>query len=207
MKKLFLLTAVMAAIALSSSAFATTIYTDLPSFLAQVQPGFSLETFTGYGPWQPLGADLDFGTGSYAGHAHANVDQLWAAQAGCITAGESDAHIQLTFGSGVTAVGGNFTTLDDTFEMAPDNIVLTLADATTYTTSSWGFVGFISPGAAIVSLDVWCPDGATYGGLMPTIDNIYSGSAVPEPSSIIGLLCMSAFGLLAWAWRRTHKTV
>jgi hypothetical protein len=173
-----------------------TTYTTEASFTAQLLPGYNLETFAGLGPWQNLGSDLDLGTGSYAWHAHASVDVLWAVQEGTITAGRSDAHIQMTFGNAVTAVGGNFTALDDTFETAPNTIVLTLADATTVTTSSWGFVGFTSPGAPIVSLDVYCPDGALYGALMPTIDNIYTGSAtIPEPATMC-LLGLGALGLL-----------
>jgi hypothetical protein len=73
MKKLFLVTAVVSAVALSSSAFATIIHTNPASFLAQVQPGYKLETFTGHGPWELLPADMDFGTGSYAWHAHAST--------------------------------------------------------------------------------------------------------------------------------------
>jgi len=177
-----------------STSLGTTVYTNEASFTAQLQPGYNLETFTGYGPYQNLGSDVDFGAGSYAWHAHASAYTLWAALDGAITAGESDAHIQMTFGSAVTAVGGNFTTVDDTFETASNTIVLTLADATTVTTNSWAFVGFVSPGVPIVSLDVYCPDGVN-GGLMPTIDNIYTGSAVPEPATMC-LLGLGALGLL-----------
>lgn len=97
----------------------------------------------------------------------------------------------MTFGSAVTAVGGNFTAIDDVLMTAPNDIVLTLADETTVTTSSWDFVGFVSPGVPIVSLDVFCPDGALYGALMPTIDNIYTGS-VPEPAT----MCLLGLGAL-----------
>lgn len=184
----------------ASTSLGTTVYTDEATFTAQLQPGYNLETFTGLGPWQNLGSDVDFGTGSYAWHAHANLDVLWALQEGTITAGRSDDHILMTFGSDVTAVGGNFTAIDDVLMTAPNTIVLTLADATTWMTSSWAFVGFVSPGVSIVSLDVWCPDGALYGALMPTIDNIYTGSAVPEPTTIC-LLGLGALSLL----RRKNK--
>jgi hypothetical protein len=196
MKKLIAICAVFAMCAAAvPSMGAVVVYTTEASFVAQLQPGYHLETFTGYGPWQNLGSDQDFGTGSYAWHAHASVDVLWALQESTITAGRSDAHIEMTFGSAVTAVGGNFTAIDDVLETAPNNIVLTLADATTWTTSSWAFVGFVSPGVPIVSLDVWCPDGALYGALMPTIDNIYTGNAVPEPTTMC-LLGLGVLGLL-----------
>jgi hypothetical protein len=179
----------------ASTSLGATVYTTEASFTAQLQPGYNLETFTGLGPWQNLGTDMDFGTGDYAWHAHASVEDLWALLENTLTAGRSDAHIQMTFGSGVTAVGGNFTALNDVLMPAPNNIILTLADATTWTTSSWSFVGFTSPGVPIVSLDVWCPDGALYGALMPTVDNVYTGSAVPEPATMC-LLGLGALGLL-----------
>jgi hypothetical protein len=179
----------------ASTSLGTVVCTNQADFIAQLEPGYNLETFTGYGPWQNLGSDVDFGTGSFAWHAHTNLDVMWALQEGTITAGRSDDHIQMTFGSAVTAVGGNFTALDDAIMTAPNTIVLTLADATIWMTSSWAFVGFISPGAPIVSLDVFCPDGALYGALMPTIDNIYTGSAIPEPATMC-LFGLGALGLL-----------
>jgi hypothetical protein len=86
---------------------------------------------------------MDFGTGIYAWHAHTNLDVMWALNEGTVTAGRSDDHLVMTFGSAVTAVGGNFTAIDDVLMTAPNTIVLTLADATTWTTSSWAFVGFV----------------------------------------------------------------
>jgi len=199
MKKLVICLSIALMGICASTSLGTVVYTNEASFTAQLQPGYNLETFTGLGPWQNLGSDVDFGTGSYAWHAHANLDVLWALQEGTITAGRSDDHILMTFGPAVTAVGGNFTAIDDVFMTAPNNIVLTLADATTWTTSSWGFVGFVSPGAPIVSLDVWCPDGAIYGALMPTIDNMYTGSAVPEPATL------ALLGIGAVILRKKHK--
>ena len=185
-----------------STSLGTTVYTDEASFVAQLQPGYSLETFTGLGPWQYIGPDLDFGSGDYAGHAHAQLDVMWAILEGAVTAGRSDDHILMTFGSAVTAVGGNFTAVDDVFMVVPSEIVLTLADSTQVTTNSWGFVGFISPGAPIVSLDVFCPDGALYGAIMPTIDNIYTGSAIPEPEPSLLIALAGGLGSLLVLRRR-----
>jgi hypothetical protein len=126
---------------------------------------------------------------------------------GAVTAGRADDHIQMTFGNSVTAVGGNFTAVDDVFQTVPSTIVLTLADATTYTTNNWGFVGFVSPGAPIVSLDVWCPDGALYGAYFPTIDNVYTGSA--KQATLITLTSFNAtpgFGKVILAWETATET-
>ena len=191
--------------ATASTSFGTVVnYTNEASFTAALQPGYNLETFPDYTAWQSHGEDLDF-PGDYAWHAYNSASQsgLWTFMDGTLTVGQSNAHLLMTFGSGVTAVGGNFTA-DNGAGPDATEIRLTLADATTYTTSLWGFVGFTSPGAPIVSLDVWCPGGWP---VFPTVDNVYTGSAVPEPSSIIGLLGMGAFGLLAWAWRRNRKAV
>jgi hypothetical protein len=194
-------------VATASTSFgAAVIYTNEASFTAQLQAGYNLETFTGYGPWLYIGTDANFGTGSYAWHAHAELDNLWAVLDGAITAGRSDDHIQMTFGNSVTAVGGNFTAVDDVFQTVPNTIELTLADGTTYTTSNWDFVGFASPGVPIVSLDVWCPDGALYGGYMPTIDNVYTGSA--KQSTLITLTSFNAtpgFGKVILAWETASE--
>ena len=186
--------------ATASTSFGTVvIYTNEASFTAALQPGYNLETFPGYTAWQSHGPDLDFGTGSYAWHAHNSESEsgLWTFMDGTLTVGQSDAHILMTFGSGVTAVGGNFTADSGAGPDATD-IRLTLADATTVTTSLWGFVGFTSPGAPIVSLDVWCPGGWP---VFPTIDNVYTGSA--KSVTLITLTSFNAtpgFGKVILAW-------
>lgn len=106
-----------------------------------------------------------------------------------LSIGQSMAHIEMTFGSAVTAAGGFFNAYDGSW-WSEIRMQLTLADSTTYTTGSttdWDFVGFVSPGAPIVSLDVYCVGDWP---VFPTVDNVYTGSAgtVPEPSSLMVLV-------------------
>jgi hypothetical protein len=164
------------------------VYTNQADFLAQVQPGYNLEDFSALGSWQFLGTDRDFGSGAYTWHAHASDYQLVCYEGGTLSIGQSMAHIQMTFGSAVTAVGGSFVSFDGGWWSDVD-VRLTLADATTYTipgTPDWNFVGFVSPGAPILSLDVYCVGDWP---VFPTIDNVYTGSATPEPATlaILGL--------------------
>ena len=186
----------------ASTSLGTTVYTNEAAFTAQLQSGYNLETFPDYTAYQSHGTDIDSGTGSYAWHAHASAYVLWTmSQDFTLSAAQSDAHILMTFGSGVTAVGGNFASdmgagLDATEVL----LLLTLADETTISCSTsydpqtelWGFVGFTSPSSPIVSLDVWCP---VQWVVFPTIDNIYTGSAIPEPATIC-LLGLGVLGLL-----------
>lgn len=182
-----------------SISLGTVVYTDEASFVAQLQPGYNLETFTGLGPFEFLGTDRDFASGDYAWHAHASDYQLVAFEADTLSIGQSDTHILMTFGSAVTAVGGFFNAYDGSW-WSEIEIQLTLADSTTYTTGSstdWDFVGFVSPGAPIVSLDVYCPGGWP---VFPTVDNVYTGSAaaIPEPAT----LCLLGLGALALLLRK-----
>jgi hypothetical protein len=117
-----------------------------------------------------------------------------AYEPGTLSIGQSMAHIEMTFSNGVTAVGGSFNAYDGAW-WSEIEIAFTLADSTTYTTgqsTDWDFVGFVSPGAPIVSLDVYCPGDWP---VFPTIDNVYTGSAIiPEPSTC-GLLALALGGL------------
>jgi len=186
--------AMWAVCAIGSPALAANTYTDLLSFLDQVQPGYNLETFTGLGPWEFLGTDRDFGTGDYAWHAHASDYQLVAYEGDTLSIGQSMAHIEMTFGNAVTAVGGYFNAYDGSW-WSEIQIQLTLADSTTYTTSGttdWDFVGFVSPGAPIASLDVYCVGDWP---VFPTVDDEYTGSAVPEPATL-SLLALGGLALL-----------
>jgi hypothetical protein len=181
----------------ASISLGTAVYTDEAIFTAQLQPGYNLETFTGLGPWEFLGTDRDFGTGIYAWHAHASDYQLVAYEADTLSIGQSMAHIEMTFGDAVTAVGGFFNAYDGSW-WSEIEIQFTLADSTTYTTGSstdWDFVGFVSPGAPIVSLDVSCLGDWP---VFPTIDNVYTGSAVPEPAT----MCLLGLGGLALLKKR-----
>ena len=106
-----------------------------------------------------------------------------------------------TFAPGVMSVGANIFGTDNSFNLLPATITVTLADGSSYIASTSGptdFVGFISNGAAISSLTMDASDTAP-GDIYVTADNMYFG-VVPAPGA---LALLAAAGLSATRRRRS----
>ena len=105
-----------------------------------------------------------------------------------------------TFAPGVMSVGANIFGTDSTFNIVAARITVTLADGSSYIASTSGptdFVGFISNGAAISSLEM-AAVGAPGSNVFVTADYMYFGF-VPAPGSVALLACA---GLSATRRRR-----
>ena len=106
-----------------------------------------------------------------------------------------------TFAPGVMSVGANIFGTDNSFNLLPARITVTLADGSSYIASTTGpsdFVGFISNTAAISSLTMAASDTAP-GDIYVTADNMYFG-VVPAPGS---LALLASAGLSATRRRRS----
>ena len=106
-----------------------------------------------------------------------------------------------TFAPGVMSVGANIFGTDNSFNLLPARITVTLADGSSYIASTTGpsdFVGFISNTAAISSLTMDASDTAP-GDIYVTADNMYFG-VVPAPGS---LALLASAGLSATRRRRS----
>ena len=105
-----------------------------------------------------------------------------------------------TFAPGVMSVGANIFGTDSTFNIVAARITVTLADGSSYIASTSGptdFVGFISNGAAISSLEM-AAVGAPGSNVYVAAENMYFG-VDPAPGSVALLACA---GLSATRRRR-----
>lgn len=188
----------MAAAVTAAPAMAA-VYTDSASFLADVQPGFYFNNFTGV----PQG---DQGSLNFSGNGFAYTisavgpgsNRLFNGPGIISTDFATDA-IQITFTSGnVTAVGGNMWATDVNFNAITANMVVSLSDGTTvnFTASNANaFRGFTST-QTITSLTIDALDTGT--NAWSTLDNLYVGAAVPAPNA----MALLGLGGLAAARRR-----
>jgi hypothetical protein len=100
-----------------------------------------------------------------------------------------------TFAPGVMSVGANIFGTDNSFNILPAKITVTLADGSSYIASASGpadFVGFISNGVAISSLTMTASDTAP-GDIFVTANNLYFGvTAIPAPgaAALLGLAAL-----------------
>ena len=105
-----------------------------------------------------------------------------------------------TFAPGVMSVGANIFGTDSSFNIVAARITVTLADGSSYIASTSGptdFVGFISNGAAISSLEM-AAVGAPGSNVYVAAENMYFG-VDPAPGSVALLACA---GLSATRRRR-----
>lgn len=187
----------IALLALSCSAYATTIYTSEAAFLAAVAPGYYLESFSTFSDGDPLGGDpspTDYHSPTVNGFSWNTyaVDGLWSLQNG-VSAAYPFEPLVITFTGGpVTAVGGIFAATDYAGDPIPAaSVLLALSDGTTKSVDGTGFVGFTST-APISSISI-TPVQYEAEASWAAFSHFYTGSttggaAVPEPSSILSML-------------------
>jgi hypothetical protein len=191
---------------------ATQVVTSDSTFISDLASGYYLNTFSGLTTGVQLPASIAFSGGSGPFSYTANdltsfglfsIPGVGTAE--YLTTYGNGADLGFTFLSGnVTAVGGNFFSTDTDGELTGDSITLLLSDGTTTTITSSSlssFVGFLSPGVFITSLDISPGTASDYA----TVANFYvgdyqapnGGGTTPEPATF-GLLAgaLSAGGLL-----------
>ena len=176
--------------ALSVAGLATagtaTVFTDMASFMANVQMGSYTNNFATV----PTGAQPALNFGPVNGFAYtvsaagAGSNQLFN-DPGIISTDSALDSIVVTFtGAPVTAVGGNFWATDISFFPTGTGITINLSDGTNISYTSTGpsdFRGFISD-VAITSMTIDAPD--VPGNAWATMDNLTVGAAVPAPGAV-----------------------
>lgn len=190
----------MAAAVTAAPAMAA-VYTDSASFLAQVQPGFYFNNFTGV----PTGAQpsLSYSSGGFSytiSTAPGSISGLFNGT-GFVSTDNAQDMIQIDFTSGnVTAVGGNFWATDINFNAIAATVAINLSDGTSVSfnsTSANDFRGFTST-QTITSLTIDALDVPGGAFAWSTLDNLYVGQAIPAP----GAMALLGLGGLAAARRR-----
>jgi len=177
----------------------TVTYTNQTTFLANVQPGFYLETFNGKTPGTFPPADVFTGNGfTYSAAASPALfyEQLVGGPAGDIVLSTLNGSSTITFTltSTVTAIGGFFFLTDiNGNPVGTGSVTVTLNDGsflTVTTPTPTSFVGFTSS-VPIASLTV------TPSASFATVNDFIVGLAVPEPSTY----ALLAAGVLLLAFR------
>lgn len=181
-----------------------TWYSDEGAFVAAIDPVFYLEDFPNFQNGVTLnGSQTNWqapGANGYGWEAFAELG-LWSLDGALSTASPGDP-LELTFaGSPVTAFGAILYGTDFFGMVLPDALVtLTLSNGESMQIVANGtdFVGWTGV-APIVSLSIEVEQ--PFGQLaFSTVDHAYTGSAVPEPRSILVL----GMGLLGtWLFKRS----
>jgi hypothetical protein len=200
MKSVFRLAATAAAaMVVSQAQAATTVHTDLTSFLAAVAGGAYAETFSGT-------EDTSFAGGGYS-YTVSAPDGTYASGSDLGT-NQAEQALTITFtGSPVSAVGGNFYATDINPDFQPEIITVTLSNgdgASFLPASKSSFVGFTTS-APITSLTVSFYD-PNWFGRYATVDNLTVGmnaALVPEP----GQWALMAMGLAGLALLKRRSAV
>lgn len=186
-------------------------FTDQASFLANVQPGYYLETFDSLPGYTDLGPSVSFSGNGFSYDA-TNPDGLYTTtptMSGdvALSTYDSGQSITITFtGAPVTAVGGDIYGSDISGNYTAGAITMQLDDGSSITLpnpSPTSFAGFIAS-SPIASVTIF-PEGFD-PGYYATLNNLIVGvSAVPEPSNrIFGAL--AGLAGMGYAWRRRKMT-
>jgi hypothetical protein len=200
MKKYF---AVAALVAITPSAFAQ-FFTSEASFTAALIGSSYLEEFSGWTFGNPLnGTQTSYtapGANGYGWDAAA-VLGLWS-NADALSTFTADDPIVFTFtGLPVTAFGGILANTDINGNLIAGDVTLLLSNGASQTITlgagQSGFLGYISP----VNLTTATISSASAATDWVQGDHLYTGSAVPEPGTMIAL----GLGAAALAARRRRK--
>jgi hypothetical protein len=195
--------AIAAFVAMTPTAFAQ-FFTNEAAFVAALNGPFYLEEFAGWTFGNPLnGSQTTWsapGGNGYGWDASA-VGGLWS-NVDALSTNSAEQPITFTFtGLPVTAFGGILANTDINGNTIPGDVTLALSNGATQTVSlpngGSTFLGYIS-GVTLTSATISSVSGASdwIQG-----DHIYTGSAVPEPGTMIAL----GLGAAALAARRRRK--
>jgi hypothetical protein len=184
----------------TAAACASTVYTDLSSFLAATAPGYYLEDFNAlvlppnYVPFVDFAGSTFTYTASAPGGVY--VSQLPGNQIFGVNLWGDLLTFSFTSGN-VTAVGGYYfeTNVSNEIQPGTGTVTLTFSDGSSFNLSSVSpplFFGYIAD-APLTSLIV-----QGRSSTFVSVDNFYVGESVPEPATAVLLLA----GALLLAARR-----
>jgi hypothetical protein len=180
----------------------TTEYIDQNSFLAGINQTKYLETFDSQPYGTVIASPLNFSGSGFSYSASANggfynikdgtTSDVWLSTQG------NTVPLTLTFSSNVTAVGGSIFATDYYGTAGAGQFTFVLDDNTlvTRTLDQNSFEGFISS-LPINSLTIYPQSNASF----VTINDLYVGTKLPEPSGLAVMLVAGA-GLLSRRARR-----
>ncbi|MEM8756567.1 MAG: hypothetical protein AAGF47_02150 [Planctomycetota bacterium] len=192
------------AIAAPASAGGTVVFSDLASFLGQLDGAFLDEDFSG----NTFAGDESFFSGNGFSATASTVDSpvdgdgfadVLFNDVGLLSTNSATDALVLTFSANTTAVGGEFLSTDIDFINSDATVTVTLGDGTVEDLGAFGgFVGFTNPaGISSITIDAL---GTDSGGLpaFAAASSLVVGAVIPAPASaaLLGL------GGLAAARRR-----
>ena len=196
-----ILLGVLATLMLCTPAMASsTVYTNVGDFLAAIQGDFYLEDFgsvgfgdpgnpVNFGPVNGYEFEITAGNGLFSGGGNMSTNTAF------------DPMVITTTGN-PTAVGGNFWLTDFDFLTEVGQLQVDFADGSSTSETLTNadpttFLGVVSNnGTPITGVTLTPVDPGDGINRWATVDNVYLGSAVPEPSAF-GLVAMSLLSLLA----------
>jgi hypothetical protein len=210
-KKQFLAVMLLAQASMASAA--TTVFDNEADFLAQLNPTYYLEEFSGYSYGTPLSGALTENYGPVYGYSWTAtttpngvfpVPNGLFSLPGALTTYAAEDLLTITFtGNPVTALGGSFASTDINGDVIQQTVTVNLSDNTSVSLTGSAFRGFTSD-FAILSLAIDAVDVNPTTVFWPRLEHFYVGSAiaaVPIPaaawlfgSGLLGLLSLKRRG-------------
>jgi hypothetical protein len=194
--------AIAAFVAITPSAFAQW-FTNEAAFTAALNGPFYLEDFSNFTFGNPLnGSQTTWaapGANGY-GWTAAATNGLYSNISALSTNTANDPLVLTFTGAPVTAFGGNIANSDIAGNLIPGTVTMLMSNGATNNLvlgAAEGFLGYISP--VVLTTVTISATGTTNN--WPQLDHAYTGSAVPEPGTMIAL----GLGAAALAARRRRK--